>query len=233
MSALLIATWILIGFAAGAVLGTEAGPLFGFRNMEGSSAIFGMLFCGPAGAALGAFAAVAFVRKHKGDTRLKGRTVGGSWLVIALLVAGGFLFEILTNDRIDNPPTLMFEIRMPLGVAAPAKTADVSGNLRSKGDDGSSLSFYDGLWQGRDGDRDVMKGSVSMWRRTTDRIVVFRVGDGPAHLFKVTALAMPVNNEVFSAWSSTDLIEEGKTTKVTTRKPLAGEALDFRYRVNK
>ena len=229
MPALLIATWILIGFAAGAVLGTEVGPLFGFRNMEGSSAIFGVLLCGPAGAILGACAGFAFSRKNTNDARLQRRVIGGSWVLIVLFVAGGFLFEILTNDMIDNPPTLMFEIRMPGGVAAPVNKADLSGNLRSKGNDGSQLSFYDGMWQGRDDDRDVLKGSVVMWRRTADRVLNFRVGDGPTHLFKVSAPAMPVNNEVFSAWSSTDLIEEGKAT----RKPFTAEALDFRYRVNK
>jgi hypothetical protein len=79
----------------------------------------------------------------------------------------------------------------------------------------------------RDGDRPVLQGVVAIWRQTKDRVVTFRIGDGPVHLFRINVPAKPVEIATMTPWSRTDLIEEGETT----RKPNEGEAIEMRYRV--
>lgn len=49
MTFLIVLVWGVIGLVGGMVIATEIGPLFGFRDMEGSSAIFGVFTGAPSG----------------------------------------------------------------------------------------------------------------------------------------------------------------------------------------
>jgi hypothetical protein len=225
VTALIVIVWTIIGAVVGMVIGGVIAPAFGYRDMEGMSGIFAVFFIAPIGALAGGFLGLGVARKYAGKRE---KILGGSLLAIALAVAGGVAFELVTNDTIESPPWLMFEIRLAPGVAAPAEYWHVSGHMRSKGKDGSSLSFGDSFRLAQDGDRVVLKGSVLIYRRTADRYVTFRIGDGPLHLFRLSVPAEPIDSQL-GPWSPTDIIEEG----ATKRAPKAGEAFDIRYRVRK
>jgi hypothetical protein len=143
-----------------------------------------------------------------------------------LAVLGGFVFEFMTNDMLDRRAWLIFEVRSPSGTPMPAWDK-VSGNLRSKGEDGSSISSYGDTARTHNSSTLVLQGAVEVYRQTTDRFVTFRVGDGPVHLFRINAPAKPVETKQMGPWSKTGFIEEGKTK----RAPKDGEALEIRYRI--
>ncbi len=103
MTFLIVALWSIIGMAAGAVIFGELGPLFGFRNMEGSSAIFGAFAGAPLGLICGGFFGYRMAKGFGADAAKRKRllllTLGG----IAALIAGGVIFEtIRTRDYIDT-----------------------------------------------------------------------------------------------------------------------------------
>jgi hypothetical protein len=127
---------------------------------------------------------------------------------------------------LDRSSNLVFEIRLPSGTPLPKWDA-ITGHLRSRGEDGWSIGSYGSDGVGTDGDGPVLQGVVAIWRQTKDRVVTFRIGDGPVHLFRINVPAKPVEIATMTPWSRTDLIEEGETT----RKPNEGEAIEMRYRV--
>jgi hypothetical protein len=45
---------------------------------------------------------------------------------------------------------------------------------------------------GTDGERPVQQSAVAIWRPTKDRVVTFRIGDGPVHLLRIDYPAKPV-----------------------------------------
>jgi hypothetical protein len=220
---LIVILWIIIGSVAGVATGDMIAPAFGFRHMEGMSAYFAVFAAAPVGAMGGAALGLWLARRYAAQRRNIARY---SMLAIVLAIAGGFVFEWATNDMLDRSSNLVFEIRLPSGAPLP-KWDVISGHIRSKGQDGTSIQSYgrDGI--GRDGESPVLQGVVEIWRQTTDRVVTFRIGDGPVHLFRIDVPAKPVETSLMTPWSRTDLIEEGKAT----RKPKDGEAFEMRHRV--
>ena len=99
-------------------------------------------------------------------------------------------------------------------------------HLRTKGEDGSRISSYGYTGFERVGDTTVIQGHVDVYREAADRVVTFRIGKDPLHLFRINAPAKPVETKTMGPWLQTDLIEEG----ATRRKPKGGEAFEFRYR---
>jgi hypothetical protein len=223
VTALIVILWTVIGTVAGLAIGDAIAPAFGFRHMEGMSAYFGVFFAAPVGAVGGATLGLWVALKYAAQRRSIARY---SMLAIVLTIAGGFVFELATNDMLNRSSSLVFEIRLPPGTPLPKWNA-IAGHLRSKGEDGSLIQSYgrDGI--GTDGDSPVLQGVVAIWRQTKDRTVTFRIGDGPVHLFRINHPAKPAETDAMTPWSRTDLIEEGKTT----RTPNEGEALEMRYRV--
>jgi phosphate/sulfate permease len=225
VTALIAILWMIIGAVAGLAIGDAIAPAFGFRHMEGMSAIFAVFFAAPVGAVGGAAFALWLARKYAAQRR---NIASYSLLAIVLAVTAGFVFEWATNDMLDRPSNLVFEIRLPPGAPLPKWDA-ITGHLRSKGEDGSLIQAYGGGGIGRDGDRPVLQGEVAIWRQTKDRVVTFRIGDGPVHLFRIDHPAKPVETNAMTPWSRADLIEEGKAT----RKPNESDAIEMRYRVYK
>jgi hypothetical protein len=223
VTALIAILWMIIGAAAGLAVGDAIAPAFGFRHMEGMSAIFAVFFAAPVGAVGGAALGLWLARKYAARRR---NIATYSLLAIALTIAGGFVFEWATNDMLDRSSNLVFDIRLPSGARLP-KWDIITGHIRSKGQDGSAISSYGNTGFGRDGDADIIQGSVEIWRQTTDRVVTFRIGAGQVHLFRINVPAKPVETATMTPWSRTDLIEEGKVA----RKPKDGEAFEMRYRV--
>ena len=162
MSFVLVVLWTVIGAVAFAVIGTELGPAFGFRHMEGSSAIFGVVTAAPLGAITGA-AAGAWVSSRFRASRRK--IAGYSVASIALAFAAGVAFEYASNDMLARPAWLLFEVRSP-GTAMP-EWSQVSGRIRSNGTDGSEISYY-GTGQRSEGAGVVLQGQVEVSRHTTD-----------------------------------------------------------------
>lgn len=230
MTALLVILWTLIGFATAAVIGTELGPLFGFQNIEGSSAIFGVLFAGPMGAGLGGIAGFWLSQKLSGDLRRQKLAFGLPLLAIGVLALSGFLFEsIRTWDRLDSygdTYSIGFQVRLPAGAPSPADVT-IGMELRSaKENPECSIHAYPhGLTQ--QGDRYILSGRCVIRYAERKRILAMRIGGGANHLFTMRVAARP-SAAVYSEWFATDEIQDTAPGS-KPRAPRPEERLEIRY----
>lgn len=211
MTFLIVALWCLIGMAAGSVILGELGPLFGFRNMEGSPAIFGVFAGAPLGLVCGGFFGYRMAKGYGGDTAKRKRflllTLGG----IAALVAGGFIFEtIRTRDYIDTQyQSALFlnaQIRLPPGVAAPGKDKKIVMELRSDKETRMSSPYSEPDWKITNG-RAQAYASVEVYRVTDKRTLAVTIGDGPTYLFNLKVPARPKKYSYEGDWQKPDGIE--------------------------
>lgn len=184
MTFLIVALWSIIGMVTGAVILGELGPLFGFRNMEGSSAIFGAFAGAPLGLICGAFFGYRMSAGYGADIAKRKRffliTLGG----VAALIAGGFVFELIrTSDYIDTSnQSAMFlnaQIRLPPGVAAPDKSNRIVMELRSDKETRKSSPYSEPDWKITDG-RAQAYASVEVYRATEQRTVAVTIGNPSA-----------------------------------------------------
>lgn len=211
MTFLIVALWSIIGMVTGAVILGELGPLFGFRNMEGSSAIFGAFAGAPLGLLCGAFFGYRMSSGYGADIAKRKRffliTLGG----VAALIAGGFVFELIrTSDYIDTSnQSAMFlnaQIRLPPGVAAPDKSNRIVMELRSDKETRKSSPYSEPDWKIENG-RAQAYASVEIYRATDKRSVAVTIGNGPTYLFKVKAPARPKIYSYEGDWQKPDAVE--------------------------
>ena len=126
-----------------------------------------------------------------------------------------------------NPakPAVEFEIRLPK--AALTAVADTQIELRT--DRNQKLAkVQDALAATPDG-RGVLKGTVTLDYRTTERVVVLNLpGEGQCQ-FRLRLPASPSHSEAFGPWHLADgIVPAGGDTAVT---PEAHDAFAIRYRV--
>ncbi len=211
MTVLIVALWSLVGAVTGMVILGELGPLFGFRNMEGSSAIFGAFVGAPLGLVCGGVFGYRMSKGYGEDIAKRKRffliTLGG----IAALIAGGFIFEtIRTSDYIDTSnQSAMFlnaQIRLPPGVAAPDKSKKIVMELRSDKETRKSSPYSEPDWKLTDGHMQAY-ASVEVYRATDRRTLAVTIGDGPTYLFKLKAPARPKIYSYEGDWQKPDGIE--------------------------
>ena len=211
MTFLIVALWCIIGMAAGSVIFGELGPLFGFRNMEGSSAIFGAFVGAPLGLLCGGFFGYRMAKGFGEDIAKRKRflliTLGG----IAALIAGGFIIEtIRTRDYIDTQNQgamfLNAQIRLPPGVAAPDKSKKIVMELRSDKETRKSSPYDVPDWKLTDG-RMQAYSSIEVYRATDKRTLAVTVGDGPTYVFKLKVPARPKKYSYEGDWQKPDGIE--------------------------
>jgi hypothetical protein len=211
MTVLIVALWSLVGAVTGMVILGELGPLFGFRNMEGSSAIFGAFVGAPLGLVCGGVFGYRMSKGYGEDIAKRKRfffiTLGG----IAALIAGGFIFgTIRTSDYIDTSnQSAMFlnaQIRLPPGVVAPDKSKKIVMELRSDKETRKSSPYSEPDWKLTDG-RMQAYASVEVYRATDRRTLAVTIGDGPTYLFKLKAPARPKKYSYEGDWQKPDGIE--------------------------
>ncbi|MBQ8102232.1 MAG: hypothetical protein IJ127_04895 [Afipia sp.] len=211
MTFLIVALWSIIGMAAGSVIFGELGPLFGFRHMEGSSAIFGVFVGAPLGLIGGGLFGYRVSKGYGEDIAKRKRffliTLGG----IAALIAGGVIFEMIrTSDYIDTSNQsamwLNAQIRLPPGVAAPDKSKKIVMELRSDKETRKSSPYSEPDWKLTDG-RMQAYSSVEIYRATDNRTLAVTIGDGPTYLFKLKVPARPKIYSYEGDWQKPDAVE--------------------------
>ena len=127
-----------------------------------------------------------------------------------------------------NPakPAIEFEIRLPK--AALSAISDTQIELRTDRNQtlaklGEALELSDG--------RGVLRGSVALKYRTTDRVVVLNLPGQPQREFKLRLTASPSHSDQFSPWHLADRVNDSIT--VSNGATILGPNDDFaiRYRV--
>lgn len=210
MTFLIVLVWGVIGLAVGMVTATELGPLFGFRHMEGSSAIFGVFTGAPLGLAAGAFFGFWRSRGYGGDAQRRRRFLLASLGGIAVLVVCGVVFEMIrTRDDITSGGGAMWlnaQIRLPPGTAAPGKDKAIVIELRSDKETRKSSPYGVPDWTVKDG-RAQATASVEVYRATDQRTLAVTIGDGPIYLFRLKAPARPKTYSYEGDWQKADGVE--------------------------
>jgi hypothetical protein len=120
-----------------------------------------------------------------------------------------------------------FEIRLPDGAALAVSAGTTQIELHT--DKNQTLAkLREGLASTEDG-RTVLRGSVPLDFRTTDRIVVLNLPGQPQRLFKLRLAASPSHSDQFGPWHLAD-----RVTATSGNEPVRGapnDAFAIRYRV--
>jgi hypothetical protein len=224
-----VVLWALIGLFGGLAIGMGIAPAFGFPQMEGSSAIFGVLIGAPLGAIAGILLGLTVARSAGEDER-KQKIVAGSTVAVGIVfLLSNSMFSSGENRPINpggSSPSMFFEIRLPAGAPPPARN-DVRAEMQVAGSPRAADASYS-LKLESDGDRAVIRGNVEMYARSPKRTLALHVAGKPTHLFSLKLAEKPTYSDVLGAWQATDQLEESGAK----RAPAPGEAYEIRYRVH-
>jgi hypothetical protein len=222
----------IAGAAAGALLGGIIGgalaPVFGISSFEGASGYFVVFVCAPIGGLIGLVVGAVWVLRQRG-VRSAGALAGRfSLLVLGLIaLAAGVLATFYFSQDILNPngpsPRLAFEIRLPPGVA-PAADRDRGIELQTS----KNRMPPNALTVSRDGDRTIIAGTVDLYFRTSQRMLVMAMPDKKQVLFNLKLSAKPSHGKQFGPWQRADFIGEPGEDRARRARP--EESFDIRYR---
>jgi len=223
----------VVGGGLGFGLGTAAAGLvaaaLGITSFEGASGYFAVFIGGPIGGLLGLVLAPLLVLRragHRSAATLGGRLalVFVGVIAIAAAVLGAFwVMRPLVNAN-GPTPQLVFEIRLPPGVAprdlkAASVELQTSKNLMP--------ATVEKIRQ-EDG-RAVISGRVDLYFRVWQRTLVLTMPDKTDILFDLSLGLSPSHTRSPGAWRHADyLAEPGKNE---ARRTTAADQYDIRYRV--
>ena len=209
-----------LGFALGAAAAGLLAPVLGITSFEGASGYFSVFIGGPIGGLAGLVLGAMLVLRRAGH---RGAAVG----VVGLAAAGiaaFWLMRPLVNAN-GPAPRLVFEIRLPSGVAVPAPGAGDSVELQT-----SKNRMPASLAPGRvDDGREVVVGSVELYYRTWQRLLVMRLPDKTDVLFELSRGLTPDHTRTFTPWRRADYIASPGEDQA--RRTTAADAYDIRYRI--
>jgi hypothetical protein len=173
----------------------EAAGLFPDDGPDGA---FGLLMSGLAGVAAATAVAIALTVYFRTGYR-SARDVIRHGLALALAL--GLLAFVAYDLRHAafaylgiNPanPAVEFEIRLPKTAATLAETQVELHTDRNQ----TLATIEDGLWSDGDG-RSVLKGSVALEFRTTDRVMILNLPGPAQYQFKLRLAASPSRSDQF------------------------------------
>jgi hypothetical protein len=126
-----------------------------------------------------------------------------------------------------NPtkPAVEFEIRLPR--AALSSTADTQIELRT--DRNQTLAEVQGSLASDEDGRTVLRGSVALEFRTTDRVVVLNLPGQSPRLFKLRLAASPTHSDQFGPWHLADRVASSGVGEPAHGEP--NDTFAIRYRV--
>src|SRR5258706_10871651 len=126
-----------------------------------------------------------------------------------------------------NPtkPAVEFEIRLPK--AALSDVADTQVELRT--DRNQKLAQLQGALAPGDDGRSVLKGSVVLDYRTTERFMILTLPDQPQYQFKLRLAANPSHSDHFGPWHLADRTASPNRGEATGTE--LHDAFAIRYRV--
>jgi hypothetical protein len=124
-----------------------------------------------------------------------------------------------------NPtkPAVEFEIRLPK--AAAATLADTQVELHT--DRNQTLARMEGMLASDDNGRSVLKGSVALDFRTTDRVMILNLPGQTQYQFKLRLAPSPSHSDQFGPWHLADRV----TSPGDPARNQPHDAYAIRYRI--
>ena len=215
----------VLGFTLGAAAAGALAPMLGISSFEGAAGYFAIFIGGPIGALAGLVLGAWLVLRRTGlrGTAVTGRiglVFGGMVVLAAAGIGAAWLMRPLVNAN-GPAPQLVFEIRLPPG-AAPSRNAV---ELQTSKNTMPAL-----LSEGRsEGTREVLAGTVELYYRTWQRLLVLHLPDKTDVLFELSLGLSPAHTRSFTDWRRADYV--ARPGDEQARRPAAGDAWEIRYRI--
>lgn len=129
-----------------------------------------------------------------------------------------------------NPtrPAVEFEIRLPKAIASTAASTVADTQIELHTDRNQTLAKIGALSSDADG-HSVLRGSVPLEYRTTDRVVVLNLPGQPQCQFKLRLAASPTHSDRFGPWHLADRVAAPGSPEETRAEQ--NDAFAIRYRV--
>ncbi len=126
-----------------------------------------------------------------------------------------------------NPgkPAVEFEIRLPTAAAISVN----DGQVELHTDQNQTLARIQSALAPEDGGCSIIRGSVALEFRTTDRVVVLNLPGQPQRQFKLRLAANPSHTDGFGPWHLSDRV--GASTSGEPARSEPNDAYAIRYRV--
>lgn len=213
----------LISWAAAAMIAASAS----------SDNLAAFIVIGPLAAIAGFVTAVAFTLAVKGEVRtIRGIALRsfGVILMTGALATGGYGLRTAVLSHLGmmaKAPAVEFEIRLPKAASAADLKREAQVELLT--DQNQTLAqIDDGLLAMEDG-RAVLRGSVPLKFRTTERMVVLSLPGEAQRAFKLRLPANPSPSDEFGPWHMVDRVMSGTRTEGARGVP--DDTFAIRYRV--
>jgi hypothetical protein len=191
----------------------------------------GVLTSGLAGAAAAAAVAIVLTLYFRGRYHYPGdvaRHLAAATVAVGLLAFAAYDMRHAAFDYLGinlTKPAVEFEIRLPDTAALAVMAGTPQIELHT--DKNQTLAeVREGLASTEDG-RTVLRGSVPLDFRTTDRVVVLNLPGQPQRLFKLRLAASPSHSEQFGPWHLADRVAPVHAGEAA--RP--NDAFAIRYRV--
>jgi hypothetical protein len=201
--------------------------------VESTDSLTGLLTSGLAGGAAAIAVAIVLTLYLRGRYRSPGelaRHAAAATAAFGLLAFAAYDLRHAAFDYlgINSAKTAVeFEIRLP-DAAALAVTAGTT-QIELHTDKNQTLAkLHKGLASTEDG-RTVLRGSISLDFRTTDRVVVLNLPGQPQRLFKLRLAANPSHSDQFGPWHLADRVTSAAAAEPVRFVP--NDAFAIRYRV--
>jgi hypothetical protein len=215
---------------------------------------FGVLAPIVAGAAAALAVAIAMAIYFRSGYRSSGDILRHGVATIVVLGLLAFVAYDVRHAAFDylgiNPskPAVEFEIRLPRATALAAISSETQAiaseaqviasetqviasetQVELHTDKNQALARLDQRLSSTDEGRSILKGSVALDFRTSDRVVVLNLPGHTQGLFKLRLAANPSSSEQFGPWHLADRIASSSPTEAARRMP--NDAFAIRYRV--
>lgn len=213
------------GWVAGLVAATAAG--IGAASTDNVTAFF---VIGPLAAMAGFITAVVLTLTIKGDVRtFRGVAVRslGVVLMIGALAAGAYSLRTAALKHLGlmaKAPAVEFEIRLPRTAANTDLKREAQVELPT--DQNQALARIDDALRATEDGRAVLRGSVPLKFRTSDRMVVLSLPGQAQRAFKLRLPPDPSPSNDFGPWHMVD-----RVASTETARGVPDDSFAIRYRV--
>jgi hypothetical protein len=197
------------GWALAAFLTIAVGALSGIRDQDGGFAMMAFFAIGPAGGLIGLLVAVWLVRLRRGKRGAAAFLGESAMVAVAIAALGaavaGAIWAVRPHVATNGlPPELVFEIRLPEGVAPPPPVSRsealarrspielVSGDYAMAAEIGEARSEAEGV---------IVSGRVEMAIRDRERLLVLKGVDREI-VFEIRLARVPDHADLFGEWQA-------------------------------
>jgi MFS family permease len=229
-----IVSWVLVGIAAGSMLGGALGD-FSANHPGDIGRIFGGLLVGAMmGTTLGGLIGKSLKNRFADDPRKLKLAGASTWLFAGLVVLGIVALETARENkaqrtRLNDSMLIRYEIRLPPGMAA--NPEHVILELRTNTGNLPPYPYQQRPPVVQEDDRAVIRNAFQIFRTATERTVALQLAHGqPTFLFKLRLPDRPEPGGAMTGWQPVDQVDEGGWFK-SPRPVRADERLEIRYAV--